>query len=127
MGTMRLPIVLALVASVSCSHRTLNAYPPSPNPNGCYAIVFDQPRFLGIQDVWNGPGRWSSLGGLHRVRSDGWHNEIRSLRVGPAATVTVFTEQDFRGTSRQFTADTDQAELDPTFSGKIESVQLACR
>jgi len=124
---MRLLILLALVAGVSCSHPTLNAYPPSPNPNGCYVIVFDHPKFLGIQDVWNGPGRWSSLGGLQRVRSDGWHNEIRSLRVGPGATVTVFTEEGFQGTSHQFAADTDLGELDPMFSGRIESLQLACR
>jgi hypothetical protein len=127
MEMMRPLILLAVVGGVSCSHPTVNAYPASPNPNGCYVIVFDRPKYLGIQDVWNGPGRWSSLDGLTRVRSEGWRNEIRSLRVGPEAMVTVSTDESFQGTSRQFAADTDQAELDPTFSGKIESVQLACK
>jgi hypothetical protein len=130
MGTMRplrLLILLALAGCINCSHATVNAFPASPNPNGCYVIVFDQPKFLGIQDVWNGPGRFSALAGLRRVRSDGWRDQIRSLRVGPGAMVTVFTDENFQGTSRQFAADADHPELDAAFSGKIESVQLACR
>jgi hypothetical protein len=124
---MRPYILLALVAGASCSHPTVNAFPPQPDPNGCYVMVFDQPEFLGIPDVWNGPARWASLDGLRRVRSQGWGNQIRSLRVGPGATVTVFTDTSFQGTSRQFEADTKQARLDGSLSGKIESLQLACR
>ena len=41
--------------------------------------------------------------------------------------MTVFTDTDFRGESRLFAANIDQAQLERTFSERIESVKLACR
>jgi hypothetical protein len=90
-------------------------------------MVFDEPEFRGIGDVWNGPAQWSTLEGLVRTRPGGWRNRIVSLRVGNTATMTVFTDTDFRGESRLFAANTDQAQLERTFSERIESVKLACR
>jgi hypothetical protein len=90
-------------------------------------MVFDQPEFRGIGDVWNGPARWLTLEGLVRTRPGGWRNQIRSLHVGNAAAMIVFTDAGFRGESRQFAANSDHAQLDRAFSKRIESVQLTCR
>jgi hypothetical protein len=40
--------------------------------------------------------------------------------------VTVFTDADFRGESRQFAAQSDHPQLEDSFSGRIESLQLSC-
>jgi hypothetical protein len=119
------PIVLA--AAVSCARPIVDAWPAAPNPNGCYVTVFDAPQFVGVRDVWNGPGRWPTLDGLQRTRRQGWRDQIRSLHVGPAATVTLFTESGFRGNSVRMNANTSQPELDAKFSGRIESLELTCR
>jgi hypothetical protein len=114
------------VLAASCGSPPVRVQLPAPNPNGCYVTVFDQPGFRGIGDVLNGPGRWPSLEGLRQTRRDGWRNQIRSLLVGKAATVTVFTDADFRGESRQFAAQSDHPQLEDSFSGRIESLQLSC-
>jgi hypothetical protein len=124
---MRRSILLVLIVAAGCGRPLVRVQLPAPNPNGCYVMVFEQPDYLGVGDVWNGPGRWSSLEGLRQTRRDGWRNQIRSLRVGGTASVTVFTDVDFRGLSRQFAADSDHAQLESTFSGRIESLELSCR
>jgi hypothetical protein len=124
---MRQSILLVLILAAGCGRPTVRVQLPAPNPNGCYVMVFEQPEFRGIGDVWNGPARWSSLDGLRQTRADGWRNRIRSLRIGSAAAVTVFTDVDFRGLSRRFAADSDHAQLENTFSGRIESLELSCQ
>jgi hypothetical protein len=121
------PALKTVIAATGCGGKRFRVPLPAPNPNGCYLMMFDKPAFAGVGDVWNGPARWSTLDGLVRTRPRGWRNQIRSLGVGGAATVTVFTDANFTGESRQFAANTEHAQLDPTFSARIESVQLACR
>jgi hypothetical protein len=118
--------LLTLAATASCARAPVNDWPAAPNPNGCYVMVFEQPAFVGIRDVWNGPGRWPTLDGLRRTRREGWSDQIRSLRVGPGATITAFTNTDFKGDSRQFAANTDHPQLDSAVSGRIESLQVTC-
>jgi hypothetical protein len=120
-------LVLLLFVAVGCGRAPVRVPLPAPNPNGCYVMVFDQPGFRGVGDVWNGPGRWPSLEGLVRTRPDGWRNQIRSLHVGSTATVKVFTDSGFKGESREFSSNTDDAQLDQALSERIESVQLTCR
>jgi hypothetical protein len=100
--------------------------PPAPNPNGCYAFVYDRPDFNGLSAVLNGPGRWFTL---ERVQVDqvDWRNRIRSLEVGGAATVTVYTEIGFTGASRQFLPGIRLTGLDDALSANIESVQMTCK
>jgi peptidase inhibitor family I36 len=124
---MRRSILLAFTILANCRHSSVHIPLPAPNPNGCYVMVFDRPDFLGTGDVWNGPGRWSSLEGLRHTRRDGWRNQIRSLRVGTAAVVTIFTDADFSGESRQLPPDSDHSQLDAVFSASIESLRLECR
>lgn len=122
---MRRSIVLALIPLIGCGAPPTRVQLPPPNPNGCYVIVYERPRFQGAADLWNGPGRWSSLDGQRQTRSDGWQNHIRSLRIGSAGTITAFTDPSFGGEFRQFTG--EHAQLDGAFSGRIESLQLTCR
>jgi Peptidase inhibitor family I36 len=98
----------------------------SPNPNGCYVYVYENAEFAGARYVFNGPARFRTL---KRTLSEGelsWDNRIRSLRVGEAATVTVFTETSFAGRSTRFTAGTAHPRLEPAFAGHIQSAVLEC-
>jgi hypothetical protein len=124
--SVRLLILMAAVVT-SCARPPMRVGLPAPNPNGCYVMMYERPEFQGVGDVLNGPGRWATLVGLSRTNEENWRNRIRSLRTGDAADVTVYTTRDFTGESGRFQPGTDHARLNTTLSGRIESLQLACR
>ena len=100
--------------------------PAAPNPNGCYAFIYDRDDFKGMSAVLNGPGRWQNL---ERVRVDDidWRNRIRSIDLGAAATLTVFTEIGFTGMSRQLPSGSRLTRLDDALTANIESIQMSCK
>jgi hypothetical protein len=98
---------------------------PAPNPNGCYVFVYDRADWRGERAVLNGPGKWWSVERL-RLDDKNWRNEIRSIEVGPGATVTLFTELNYRGTSQQFGPASRPARFDGRLNGGVESIDLAC-
>ena len=118
--------ILFLIAAAACTHTSTYTNLPAPNPNGCYVRVHDRTDFEGIGDLFNGPGRWPRLEGLVNTNEESWRNRIRSLHVGTAATLTVYAEQDFKGSSRQFPPAVDQPRLDPELSGRIQSLEISC-
>ena len=118
--------ILFLIAAAACTHTSTYTNLPAPNPNGCYVRVHDRTDFEGIGDLFNGPGRWPRLERLVNTNEESWRNRIRSLHVGTAATLTVYAEQDFKGSSRQFPPAVDQPRLDPDLSGRIQSLEISC-
>ena len=98
---------------------------PAPNPNGCYVFVYDRPEWRGARAVLNGPDKWSNLERL-LLNDQNWRNRIRSIDVGPAATVTVYTDLKFTGSSRRFGPGSKLARLESGINADIESLALAC-
>lgn len=98
---------------------------PAPNPNGCYVFVYDRPEWQGSRVLLNGPDKWSSLERL-LLNEENWRNRIRSIDVGPAATVTVYTDLRFMGMSRRFDPGSRPQRLDDEINARIESLALAC-
>jgi hypothetical protein len=119
--------LMALLGITGCAHepRRVGLGVPAPNPNGCYVFVYDRRDWQGAGVVLNGPARWPNLEGL-RANQENWRNRIRSVDVGPAATVTVYTDAAFTGVSRRFAPSSKQARLDSDLSARIESLDLAC-
>lgn len=120
--------VVAVLALAGCGDKPLRVGLglPAPNPNGCYVFVYDQPDWQGMGVVLNGPERWPSLERL-RVDQVDWRNRIRSLDVGPAATLTVYTDASFMGTSRKFDPTSRPGRLGTEISAQIESLEVACQ
>ena len=118
-------VVLVLVGAAGCA-RPLFVGLPAPNPNDCYVTVYDRPEFRGIGDVLNGPGRWPTLEGLRQTNEENWRNRIRSIDVGPVATVTGYTDAVFSGVSRRFAPKSRLGGLDSEISARVESLDLAC-
>ena len=73
----------------------------------------------------NGPARWPKLDGLF-ANHENWRNRIRSVDVGPAATVTVYTDAAFQRAVTALEPNSKQPRLDSELSARIESVGLAC-
>jgi hypothetical protein len=95
-----------------------------PNPGGCYVLVYEQPELMGPREFLNGPSRHATLRDLP-FRAN-WRRRIRSAHVGPAASVTLWAREGFRGPSQTLPADTRQAALIDALSGRVESLQVAC-
>jgi hypothetical protein len=100
--------------------------PAAPNPNGCFAFVYDRDDFKGVSAVLNGPGRWQNLERL-QVDDVDWRNRIKSIDVGAAATLTVFIEIGFTGMSRQIPSGSRLSRLDDALTANIESIQMSCK
>lgn len=79
---------------------------------------------MGAREFVNGPAKYSTLTAL--PFRDYWRRRIRSARVGLAANVTAWVEEAFRGASMTLRADSSYPRLPETFSGKVESLEVAC-
>ncbi len=99
---------------------------PAPNPNGCYAVVFEREAFRGEAEMLNGPGRWPRLDALGREDSSGWSRRIRSLQLGERTSVIASTEPDFRGQIMRLSRTRDYASLEAPFAAKLQSLEVTC-
>jgi hypothetical protein len=118
--------ILTLVAFAGCAHPVTNSRLRAPNPNGCYTVVYEKPSFEGAGDVLNGPARLPILEQVPQANVRNWQRRIRSLRVGPTATVTAYVGTSFKGHSQQFGPQTEHPRLDQTLSARIQSLEVAC-
>ena len=89
-------------------------------------MVFDQSNYRGTGDLLDGPGRWATLDALRDTRQDSWRNRIRSLRTGQTATLTVYTDENFKGDVHRYAPQTSLPQLDASISARIESLELNC-
>ena len=120
-------VVVVMIAIAGCAHepRRSGLGVSAPNPNGCYVFLYDRSDWQGAGVVLDGPARWPKLEGL-QTNQGNWRNRIRSVDVGPAATVTVYTDAAFSGLSRRFAPNSKQPRLESEVSARIESLELAC-
>ena len=96
-----------------------------PNPSGCYMQVWEFADFTGTSDYINGPREYGSLRQMPNNRT--WQNRIVSVRIGPTAAVTVFTEEDYRGQVLHLPPDSSHPQLPEGVSGQIESLRVSCK
>ena len=95
-----------------------------PNPDGCYLQVWDGPDFNGASEFINGPRRYEHLRDLPGRLS--WKGRIRSVRVGPTARATAWSDEGFEGTSLLLTTDRPRAEGFATLPVDVESLDVRC-
>lgn len=119
-------VIVALLPLAGCAHPVAHRPLRAPNPNGCYATVYEQPSFGGVGDVLNGPAHLTRLDQVPGTNEGNWHKRIRSLRVGSSATVTVYAEPAFKGRSQKFGPETEHPRLDQTLAGRIQSLGVVC-
>ena len=118
-------VLVAILALAGCgARRSRIAHLTAPDPYGCYIEVFDDQHFRGERDFINGPVKHARL--TERVLAASWRHRIRSLKVGPAATMTAWAAEGFEGVSLRLGPDRHHPRLTETFSGKIASLQIDC-
>jgi hypothetical protein len=95
-----------------------------PDPGGCYLLVYDRAQFMGSRQFINGPRKYATLADLPS-RAD-WRHRIRSAEIGPRASVTLWADAVFQGTSQTFGPGTKHPLLPDALSGRVESMDVAC-
>ena len=117
--------LLALVASSCGANRQSYVGRTMPHPDGCFVQVWDQPRFTGASDFINGPRRYDTLRDLPG-RHD-WANRVRSLKPGSSASVTVWSEDKFRGSMITLDDDSRYPQGAAAVAPTIGSLSISCR
>lgn len=117
---------VVLVVMAGCAGRPQSPFAMTmPSPDGCFIHVGEAARFAGTADFINGPRDYPTLRDLPGRRL--WNNRIRSASVGPAATVTLWTDENFQGTRLTLTPETGYRQLPASVAGRIESMSIDCR
>lgn len=115
---------------------TANANQPAPvgtaNCGDCWVHVFDDKDFDATDDnhMICGPGKWPNLRSLSGAVKINWGDEIESLRVGPRATVIVWSNENYTGISQTFNPGTAIPSLKITnrsLSDNISSIEIRCQ
>src|SRR5215475_10020760 len=125
--TIRTSLLIAAMLVAGCGARSNSqyAYRTAPNPNGCYAEVFAQDSFKGAHDFINGPNRYARVSEFRR--GENWQGDgIRSVRTGPSSTITVWSEERYRGSLLKLGPDQSISRVDEALSGKGISVEISC-
>lgn len=89
----------------------------------CYVELFDADNFDASDDhvKLTEPGRYSTLKNLPGADQD-WTDEADSIKVGPGATVTIWAEPDFKGSSQRLEPGSEHPHVDDEPS----SLELTC-
>jgi hypothetical protein len=116
--------MLTACAEVPPAWRGQSGSPTMPDPGGCYVLVYDGPRFTGAREYLNGPAMHRRLTEL--PFGSNWRDRIRSARVGPLSTVTMWTNEGLVGASQRLASNTEHASLDERVSGSVESLEIMC-
>ena len=91
------------------------------NGQGCSIQLFDGDDFDETDDnvTIAGPGRFANLRDLPDTTEDDWGGEADSFRVGSAATVQVYAQEDFGGATQTYQPGTEQSDADEFYSVEI--------
>lgn len=91
--------------------------------DGCFIHLFDGEDLDDQDDNFQliDPGEYKNLADLPGADRD-WTDEADSLRVGSGATVTIYSEENFEGTSEELQPDTELADVEH----EPKSLEMVC-
>lgn len=109
-------ILFALFILVSCKKDKSDK--ENSKVPACAVQLFDGDHFKDVNIVVKGPGEFSSLKNLPGAKKD-WNDEADSFKAGENATVTFWTQPDFKGDSVVYEPETEKPSIDEPSSMKI--------
>lgn len=91
--------------------------------NPCSVHLWDGKNFTDSNIVIKGAGRYSSLRKLPGANGKDWEDEADSLKVGSAATVKAYKEENFKGSSITYKPGTQH----PKLNEEPSSLEITCK
>jgi hypothetical protein len=86
---------------------------------GCWVRLYEGPSFSGNSLTLLGPAEVAQARGPFGME---WEDEVGSIEVGPAATLSAFSDDDFEGTELSFGAARRVTDL----ADELESLRITC-
>lgn len=110
-------------ATDDTSGSTGSTIAPSGDASECWVHLYDGDRFDAREPDFRltEPGRFANLRDLPGATQD-WSDDADSIRVGPKATVTIWSQTDFQGRSQVLQPGSEHPDLDD----EPLSLELAC-
>lgn len=122
-------LALSLLGLTACAGQS-GGTNPGMNPPGtgltgpsqqCYVHLFDSDAFdsTDANNVINDAGRFANLRNLPGATVTDWDGEMDSFKVGLAATVRVWTEEDFQGATQTYQPSAEEPDTTGFYSMDI--------
>ncbi|MBE9012623.1 hypothetical protein IQ250_20700 [Pseudanabaenaceae cyanobacterium LEGE 13415] len=89
----------------------------------CSVHLWDGKNFKDSDIVISGAGQYSNLRNLPGANGKNWEDEADSLKVGSAATVKAYKEENFKGSSVTYKPGTQH----PKLSEEPSSLEITCK
>jgi hypothetical protein len=87
--------------------------------NGCWVRLYEAANFSGNSVTLLGPVDVAQPDGPFGME---WEDDVGSIEVGPAAAVSVFSDDDFEGTELRFAAGRRASAA----ADEVESLRITC-
>lgn len=98
----------------------------SPMLSGCWARIYDRENFSGENLTLAGPISLADMTGPFGIN---WDDRVKSIETGPAATVTVYDNENYRDLVAQFKPGQRVTDVSKRmgFFDEFASVKVDCR
>ena len=117
-------LIVCFEIAAGCAPRPTFPVTTMPSPEGCFVQVWDGVAFAGTADYINGPRRYANMSRMPGDRV--WQHRIRSAKVGPTATITAWSDENFRGGILRLMPGMSYPALPDAMSAQIESIAVEC-
>lgn len=124
--TMKLSFMMVFMISTfvfaSCNSDDDNDTKPDNSKDSCYVQLYDGDNFTDDTFKLKGPGKFKSLKNLPGADKD-WDDEADALKVGSSATVTIYSEENFEGESKELKGGAEEPDL----AFEPRSIKISCK
>jgi hypothetical protein len=104
----------------------LPAVSAAPNADGCWVELYDEPTLEGDKVRLQGPLSQAKLADLEYANGENLNDDVRGVRTGPTARVTLFEKGDFGGKiHRVFPGSSDSISAQG-FGEDASSLKVTC-
>lgn len=117
---------LFLATAASADSPAPPAAAPTPDPADCWVELYDEPTLEGDKVRLQGPLSQPELARLDYANGENLNDDVRGVKTGPTAQVTLFDKADFKGQSyRVFPGSSDSISA-KGFGEEASSIKVTC-
>lgn len=113
----------SLITNAQTANTSSVAQNTTKSENPCSVHLWDGKNYTDDNIVIKAAGRYSNLRNLPNANNQDWSDEADSLKVGSAATVKLWADENFTGASQTLKPGTQI----PNLSEEPESIEITCK
>ena len=99
---------------------------PVADPADCWVELYDEPTLTGDVVRLQGPLSQAKLADLEYKNGENLNDDVRGVRTGPTARVTLFDKADFGGKIHRVFPGSSDSISSPGFGEDASSMKVTC-